>query len=110
MKIFFTLPTTNVDGSALAPADITGIKIGVGTVSGTYTKFVEDTALTPDATGQVSYDIAGLGLAPGTYFAALYTDALSQGVAEESVASAEVTFTIAPLPVAPNPPTAVSVK
>lgn len=108
-NIVFTLPTANTDGTSLPVSAITGIKVGVGTVSGKYTKFVEDTTLNPDANGQCTYPIANLGLSPGTYFVALFTDSVSQGVAEESSASGEVSFTIPPAPSVPNPPSAVSV-
>jgi|SRR6185312_6092679 len=108
-NIIFTLPTANTDGTALPTSAITGIKVGVGTVSGKYTKFVEDTTLTPDANGQCTFPISALGLGPGTYFVALQTDSVSQGVAEESVPSNEVSFVIPPPPSVPNPPSAVSV-
>lgn len=106
----FTLPTANVDLSPLPLSAITGIKIAIGTASGQYTKFVEDTALAPDAKGNCTYPVASLGLPPGTYYVALYTDSISQGQAEESTTSSgEVSFIVPAPPVAPNPPTNLSV-
>lgn len=107
-KVVFTLPTTNADGTALDPANVTGVKlqildsnnnVGVSTV-------VDKASLNLDAAN--SGFIVLPQLPSGSYSVVLFTEAVSQGVAVESVASPGVPFVIA-VPSIPNPPTAISV-
>lgn len=107
-KVVFTLPTTNVDGTPLAVKDVTGVKInildshgavGVGSVVGA-------ASLNLDASGNGFIDLPVLP--SGSYSVVLFTETVSQNVAEESAGSVPVPFVIA-LPSVPNPPTAISV-
>lgn len=94
----FKLPTLYSDNLTPLPASaIIGIKISVGpTPGGPYTKSIEDTALTPDATGFCTYPFASLGVdLTKPNYAVLFTDI----VGAESVASTEVGFqNLTPLP------------
>jgi len=107
-KVVFTLPTTNSDGTALDPANITGIKLEILDSQGK----VESTTVVEKA--NLNLDSAGNGfillptLPNGSYSVVLLTEAVSQGVAVESVASPSVPFVIV-IPSIPNPPVAVSV-
>lgn len=101
----FTPAMQNTDGTALDPATVTGVRIGIGAASGTYTKSIEDTDLTVDSSGRATYPVSSLGLTAGTYFVALFTDVSVGGNAVESVPSNEVQIAIVPQP---NPPTAAS--
>src|ERR1700741_2963244 len=107
-KVVFTLPTTNTDGTPLAVADVTGVKINVlnsDNVVGISTVVaVADLGL--DSSGNGSIPLPSLP--SGSYSVVLYTESVSQGVAVESAASAAVPFIIAQ-PSIPNPPVAVSV-
>ena len=105
-KVIFTLPTTNVDGTALAAADVTGIKYvisGAGDASAT----VAHADLGLDASGNGSFSLPALS--PGKYDIVLVTESVSQGQAVESAASNPVAFEIVAVPSIPNPPLAVSV-
>lgn len=107
-KVVFTLPTTNVDGSALPVADVTGVKINVlnsDNVVG-FSSVVAVADLGLDASGNGSIPLPSFP--SGSYSVVLYTESVSQGVAVESAGSTPVPFTIAQ-PSIPNPPTAVSV-
>lgn len=107
-KVVFTLPTTNTDGTALPVADVTGVKLSVLTSTGAVgeSSVVGVASLNLDANGNGS--IALPSLPSGTYQVVLNTEAVSQGVAVESAASAPVSFVVA-IPSIPNPPSAVSV-
>lgn len=99
----FVPATQNADGTALDPKTVTGVRIGIGSTSGSYTKSVEDTNLTVGSDGKATYPVAALGLSAGTWFVALFTDVSVGGSAVESIASNEVSIAIVPTP---NPPTA----
>lgn len=101
----FVPATQNVDGTPLDPATVTGVRIGIGTTSGSYTKSIEDTNLAVGSDGKATYPVSGLGLTAGTWFVALFTDVSVGGNAIESVASNEVSIAIVPTP---NPPSALS--
>lgn len=109
-QVNYKLPTTYDDGSALDPADIKQVNIGIRPVSGTpgsYPITVSDITFTADADGISHEPLAAFGvLVPGDYVAAAETVMKAGGISVWSTESA--TFTIAP-PV-PNPPTAVSVS
>jgi len=100
--------TTNVDGSAIQPGEITGYSIGVrgdGTgAPGTYALTVTVTGAT--ATSDTAADIINtLKLTPGNYWGSVQ----SVGPTNSAWAT-EVPFAVpAPLPV-PNPPTGLSVS
>jgi hypothetical protein len=98
-KVVFTLATANTDGSSLDPATVTGTKVQILDSSG-------NVGVTDNVAAGVSeYTLPKL--AAGTYSVVLFTDAVSNGEAVESAASAPVSFTVAePIP---NPPSAVSV-
>lgn len=107
-KVVFTLPTTNVDGTALALSDVTGIKLNVlnseGVVGFSVVVAVADLGL--DASGSGSIPLPSFP--SGSYSVVLFTESVSQGVAVESAGSVSVPFVVA-LPSIPNPPQAVSV-
>lgn len=107
-QVTFTLPTTNTDGTLLDPANETGVKINVLDSAGNvgFSTVVDKAHLNLDATGSGS--VALPALPSGSYSVELFTEAVSQGVAVESPASAQVPFVVAQ-PSIPNPPTAVSV-
>jgi hypothetical protein len=100
-------PTTNVDGSPIAPGEITGYTLGIrdinatGSVVGTY-----PTQITAPATATSElFSALPTVLAPGTYVAAIETVTASN---TSAWSSPEATFVIpAPIPV-PNPPTGFS--
>jgi hypothetical protein len=101
----WTDPTTNTDGTPIAPGEITGYLIGIrsadaaGSVAGTYT--ITAAVSSPTATTEL-FSALGTVLAPGKYASAIQTIGPA-----DSAWSAEVTFTIA-APV-PNPPSGFSV-
>lgn len=96
----WVIPTTNTDGSAVTPGEITGYTIGVGTASGNYTMMTS--VADPTATAEPLNKLSSV-LAPGTYFAAIR----AESTGGPSAFSNEVTFQIA-APV-PNPPTSFTV-
>lgn len=109
--IAWTDPTTNLDGTPVAPGEITAYLIGVrsttasGSVAGTYP--IQATAQGA-AASQELISALGAALAPDTYAVAVQTVGPTN-----SAWSTEASFTIAPivpppLPV-PNPPTGLTV-
>lgn len=104
----WTDPTTNTDGTPIAPGEITGYLIGIrpqsapGSVPGVYT--VTAAVASPTATTEL-FSQLGAVLSPGTYAAAI------QSVGPVNSAwSAETMFTIAPPPPpVPNPPSGFTV-
>lgn len=107
-KVVFTLPTTNTDGTPLALADVTGVKINVlnsdNVVGFSTVVAVADLGL--DASGNGSIPLPKLP--SGSYSVVLYTESVSADTAVESGASTSVAFSVAQ-PSIPNPPQAVSV-
>jgi hypothetical protein len=89
-------PTVNTDGGAVVAGEITGYQIGVrtGGAAGTYTQTVSVSS--PTATSELISAFSP-PLTSGTYFAAIRSVGPT-----DSAWSAEVTFTIAGVPVAPT--------
>lgn len=115
-KATWTDPTTNVDGSAISPGEITGYTLGVrdtsvaGSVAGTYPYAVSVpgaastsallSALTPSLpTGKI--------LAASVRANTGQLDANNNPIS--SAWAAEVSFTLTPPPVVPNAPTGFGV-
>lgn len=100
-KVSWTPPTLNNDGSAISAGEITGYQLGyrkgvLGDAgAGVYT--ILPPADPPTATTDLISDIPG-GLAAGTYCVA----GMTLAAAGNSPWSAEVQFTIAPVPLAPT--------
>ncbi len=104
-KIAYKIPTSNTDGSPLAPQEIKQIDIGIGTTSGQYTMLVPDVTFTPGPDGFSTEPLSAFGvLVPGTYFAAARTVSKANIMSDWSN---EAQFTIAP-PIH-NPPTGFTV-
>lgn len=106
--VVFTLPTTNVDGTALAVKDVTGVKFSVLDHNGAvgFNTVIGTASLGLDANGSGSIPLPTLP--SGSYTVVLATESVSQGVAVESAGSVPVPFDVA-IPSVPNPPTAISV-
>jgi hypothetical protein len=107
-KVVFTLATTNTDGTVLAASAVTGVKYEIsaaGSVVASATVAASDLGL--DVAGNGAFNLPKLN--PGSYSLVLYTESVSQGSAQESVASTPVPFSIEAIPSIPNPPVAVSV-
>lgn len=107
-KVVFTLPTTNTDGTALAVADITGVKVNILNSDGAVgvSNVVGTASLNLDGSGNGSVDLPVLP--SGSYSVVLFTESVSQGVAVESAGSVPVPFVVA-IPSIPNPPVGISV-
>lgn len=107
-KVVFTLPTTNTDGTPLAVKDVSGVKISILNSAGAvgFSTVVAVAGLNLDANGSGFIDLPSLP--SGAYSVELFTESVSQGTNQESVASALVPFVIA-IPSVPNPPVAISV-
>lgn len=105
----FTPPTANTDGSAITPGEIAKYLLSVGLVVAapavqTYPTVFTDVDVTPAVDGTISVPLSSLGiLAPGNY-AGIVTAVTAGGIS--SAPSAPGTFTIAPVVVTPNPPSA----
>lgn len=108
-KVVFTLATTNADGSAFDVSTLTGVKLNILDSNGNVgiSSVIGTASLNLDANGNGSIALP-TNLGSGKYSVSLFTEVVSQGVAEESAGSTPVPFAIAQ-PVVPNPPTAVSV-
>ena len=94
----WTDPTTNVDGSAIVAGEITGYLVGLRstTAAGSAAGVYPITAAVP--AGDTSAPISVFGpLAAGDYAAAAQTNGPN-----DSAWSAEVLFTIAPVPAPPT--------
>lgn len=99
-KFSWTDPTTNVDGSAISGAELTGYTLGIGVATGNYTELV---AITPGTATSEALASITPPLASGTYFAAIRAESVNG----PSAWSTEVTFTL--VPSAPNVPTGFGV-
>jgi hypothetical protein len=95
-------PTTNVDGSAIGPSEITGYLIGVRPATGTAGVYPVTLQAPPTATSATFASIVP-PLAPGSYQSAIQTLSTSNG---NSAWSAEVPFSIVS---SPNPPSGFTV-
>ena len=96
--VSWVIPTTNVDGSAIAAGEITGFTIGIRPASGTAGTYPTTQAV-PNAAATTA--AVSLNLPAGSYFVAVQADG-----PQNSAWSTEVPFTLAPIP---NPPTGVVV-
>lgn len=107
LNFTWTDATTNVDGSALAPGEVTGYTIGIrnladaGHSAGNYALTISAaTATAVSAIGSAAMD----AVTPGTYLAAIQSNG-----PVTSAWSTEVTFVVpVPVPV-PNAPSGFSV-
>lgn len=106
-KITFQLPKANTDGSPLTPAQIADITLLWGTTKGgPYPASYKDTALTPDAAGNVNLLLTALNL-PATN-ATYYLVGVTDGVdGMTSPQSGEISFTYRAA--VPNPPAGLTV-
>lgn len=97
-KFSWVIPTTNADGSAIVPGEITGFNIGVrpaaGGAAGTYPTIIP--VSDPTAT---SANVA-LSVVPGAYIAAVETIGPT-----DSPWSAEAPFTVVAILPVPRAPT-----
>lgn len=116
-QITGTLPTANTDGTAIAGGEITGLKVvisyaadnAVQSTTPVFSTVVDVKSLNADANGNFTIPLPST-LAPGNkYSVVLFTEAVSQGVVEESAPTNSVEFAIA-APSVPNPPSALSVS
>lgn len=106
----FTPPTSNTDGSAIAPGEIVKYTLAVGlkVASGvqTFPTTFDDVDVTPNVDGTISVPLASLGvLVPGIY-AGVVKAVTAGGVS--SAPSTQANFTLAPIIITPNPPTALT--
>jgi hypothetical protein len=106
-------PTTNIDGSAVTPGELTGVTIGIrsttatGSVAGTYP--IQIAVVGPTLTKELLTTAYAAGLAvlkPDTYMPSIREESVN-GPSAWLIESAANTFQIVP-PV-PNPPTGFSV-
>jgi len=107
-SVTLTLPTQNVDGSAIASGELVDVQVGFGNATGNYTLIADDTAFaTQMQAGVVTIPWASLNenLGNGTWFAAARVKTADGAT---SAWSNEASFIIAP-PV-PNPPTLFGVS
>jgi hypothetical protein len=97
-KFTWTPPTTNVDGSAFDPSEVTGYELGIRPASGTAGTYPTLVEIAGEATAVEEISAIVPPLAPGDYAAAIR----AVGPVDSAFTS-EVSFTIAPpTPAAPS--------
>src|SRR5690242_18970139 len=95
-SVTLTLPTKNVDGTAIPDGEIVDVQVGFGTATANYTLIADDTAFaTQTQAGVVTIPWASLNenLGNGTWFAASRVKTVDGAT---SGWSNEASFTIAP--------------
>lgn len=109
-QAIFTPPAANTDDSPIAAGEIAKYILQVGLVpaDGSAQAFpltFKDLDVAPSSDGTISIPLDSLGvLAPGNYAGQVIAET---AVGVDSAPSAAGTFTIAPVVVTPNPPTAL---
>ena len=96
MTVNVTLPTTNTDGSALAPSAITRLEIDYST-SSTFASNVQTIVILPPAITSPVTNRAITGIAPGTWYARARA-ANADGLSANSAVASRVVAPAVPMP------------
>lgn len=101
-KFIWTIPTTNVDGTAITAGEITGYRIGIRPATGTAGTYPTLVSVSDPAATSEPFSALATPMAPGNYAAAI----MSVGPTN-SAWSSEISFAVAAP--APNPPSGFGV-